>query len=77
MVTSLIDMKIGEIGVVKELRGGENFIQKVQPMGVRIDKKVKKISAHFFRGPLTLEIDNVRFAIGYGMASKIFVEVGI
>jgi Fe2+ transport system protein FeoA len=44
-------------------------------MGIRQGKKVTKVSAQFLRGPQTLKIDNLQFAIGFGMARKILIEV--
>ena len=75
MIVKLIDMKPGEAGVVAELNGGFGFMDRIQSMGVRVGKGIKKLGPHFWRGPQTVLIDNFKIAIGYGMASKIFVEV--
>ncbi len=75
MIVNLIDMKRGETGVVAELQGGFGFTTRIQSMGIRIGKKIKKTGAHFWRGPQTVLVDNFQVAIGHGMASKIFVEV--
>ncbi len=48
---------------------------RLQSMGIRPGKRISKVSSHFWRGPQTVEIDNLQIAIGYGMAKKIFVEV--
>ncbi|MDP8229727.1 MAG: FeoA family protein [Candidatus Gorgyraea atricola] len=75
MIIDLTQVKNGESGIIKELRGGSDFSQRVQNIGIRQGKKIKKISSHFWRGPQTVEVDKVRVAIGWGMAKKIFVEV--
>ena len=75
MIVSLIDMKRGETGVIVELQGGFGFTTRIQGIGVRIGKRIKKTGAHFWRGPQTGLVDNFQVAIGHGMASKIFVEV--
>jgi ferrous iron transport protein A len=75
MVVSLIDMKPGEKGVVVSLEGGYGFMERVQSMGIRVGKEIKKTGAHFWKGPQTVLVDNFQVAIGFGMASKIFVEV--
>ena len=75
MIVSLIDMKRGETGVIVELQGGFGFTTRIQSMGVRIGKRIKKTGAHFWRGPQTVLVDNFQVAIGYGMATRIFVEV--
>lgn len=68
-------MKLGETGVVMELQGGFGFIERIQNMGIRVGKEIKKTGAHFWKGPQTILVDNFRVAIGYGMAARILVEV--
>jgi len=75
MIISLVDMKRGERGVVREIQGGMGATQRIQSMGIRIGKKIKKEEAHFWRGPQTVLVDNFKVAIGFGMASKIMIEV--
>ncbi len=75
MTIDLTKIKDGEGGVIKELAGGHDFLSKVQGMGMRPGKRIKKISSHFWRGPQTVQVDNASFAIGWGMAKKIFIEV--
>lgn len=75
MVIDLTGMKTDKIGVIRELKGGSDFIRRINSMGLRPGKRIKKVSSHFWRGPQTVEVDNTSFAIGYGMAKKIFVEV--
>ena len=75
MVICLLDMKPGTTGIVSDIRGGMNATSRVRTMGIRTGKKIKKLGPHFRRGPQTVLIDNFKVAIGYGMASKIFVEV--
>lgn len=75
MIIDLTKMKPGESGTIVELEGGHGFLCRVQGMGIRPGKKIKKVSSHFWRGPQTIEVDNSRVAIGFGMARKIMVEV--
>jgi len=75
MIVDLTKIKPGETGIIHELDGGEHFIRKIQGMGIRPGKKIKKISSHFWRGPQTVEVDRARFAIGFGMSKKILVQV--
>ncbi|MFC1621731.1 ferrous iron transport protein A [Candidatus Omnitrophota bacterium] len=74
MVIDLTQVKNGDSGIIKELRGGSDFSQRIQNMGLRPGKKIKKVSSHFWRGPQTVEVDQLRIAIGWGMAKKIFIE---
>ncbi len=75
MIIDLTQMKPGESGIVRDIQGGFGMMRKVQSMGIRPGKKITKVSSHFWRGPQTVEIDNLRVAIGFGMARRIFVEV--
>ena len=75
MLISLVDMKPDETGVVMRIDGGFGATGRIQSMGIRMGKRVKKIGAHFWRGPQTVLVDNFKVAIGFGMAAKIFVEV--
>jgi ferrous iron transport protein A len=75
MIVDVTQMQPGEIGIVKEMQGGHGLIRKLQSLGVRPGKKITKVSSHFWRGPQTVEIDNMQVAIGFGIAKKIFVEM--
>lgn len=75
MLIDLTQMQPGEAGIVKEIQGGQGLVRKLQSMGVRPDKKITKVSSHFWRGPQTVEIDNLQIAVGFGMARRILVEV--
>jgi len=72
---SLAQMKDGQSGRVVELLGGCGFIAKLEALGVLVGKKIKKISTQFAKGPITVEVSGSKFAMGFGMASKIIVEV--
>ena len=56
---------------------GTGFGRRLEALGIRPGKKVTKVSSMFFRGPVTLRIDNTQVAIGFGMANRILVEVDI
>ncbi|MDD2703216.1 MAG: FeoA family protein [Candidatus Omnitrophica bacterium] len=68
-------MQPGETGIVKEIQGGQGFVRKLHSMGLRPEKKITKVSSHFWRGPQTVEVDDMQIAVGFGMAKRIFVEV--
>lgn len=75
MLISLVDMEPGETGIVMNIHGGFGATKRIQSIGVRIGKRVKKVGVRFWRGPQTVLVDNFKVAIGFGMAAKIFVEV--
>ena len=60
--------------VVKEIQGGDEVKSRLESMGIRPGKKITKVSAHFWRGPVTVLVDKTRIAIGHGMAARIAVE---
>lgn len=68
-------MKAGEAGIITHIQGGHGVRHHLDSLGVRINKKVDKISHMLMKGPVTIRIDNSKIAIGRGMAAKIFVEV--
>jgi len=48
---------------------------RLNALGIRTGKRITKISSMLLHGPVTIQIDRMRVAIGFGMAEKIFVEV--
>ncbi|MDI6704394.1 MAG: FeoA family protein [bacterium] len=70
----LTQMKVGETGSVVEIRGGDGFVMRTQALGIREGKKIRKVSSQVWRGPVTIEIDNLKVAIGFGMAKRIMIE---
>jgi len=75
MIVDLTKMKTGSYGTVVNLEGGRGASTRLQNLGVRPGKKVRKISGHFWRGPVTVQIGGTNVALGFGMASKVMVEV--
>jgi len=74
MEIDLTKLPPGHRGVIVRIEGGVGFIKKLEYMGIRQGKIVRKISSHFLRGPQTVRVDNFDVAIGFGMARKIFVK---
>jgi len=74
-MVSLVEMKVNGIGIIKKLGEGVQFQAKMNSLNVRIGKKLKKISNSILKGPVVVEVDNTRVAIGWGMAQKVFLEV--
>ena len=72
---TLAQMRTGQTGTVVGVLGGHGLIQRLDALGIRPGKKVTKVSSTLFHGPVTLRVDNVQVAVGFGMARKIIVEV--
>jgi len=72
---SLAQMQTGQRGKIVEIDGGYGLARKLDALGIRVGKEVTKISAQWMRGPVLLRQDNTQAALGFGMASKILVEL--
>ncbi len=55
--------------------GGHGVKQKLNALGIRKGKDLTKLNDSFIGGPVTVEVDNAKIAIGRGMADKILVKV--
>lgn len=70
----LTQLEEGKSGIVVVISGGHGLISRLESMGIRVGKKVTKVSSQFMRGPVTIRIDSYQVALGFGMAKKILVE---
>jgi ferrous iron transport protein A len=68
-------MRAGEQGVVFEILGGIGSRHRLEVRGVRPGVTIEKMTGSPFGGPVVIRIGRMRLAIGYGMASKVVVEV--
>lgn len=75
MLIKLTDMKRGNAGIVSDIGGGRDVSRRIQNMGMRLGKKIKKIEGHHKKGPQTVLITHFKIAIGFGMAEKIIIEI--
>lgn len=48
---------------------------RLEAMGIRPGKRITKVSSMFGHGPVTISVDSMQIAIGFGMADKIIVEL--
>ena len=72
---SLAQMQTGQRGKIVEINGGYGLARKLDALGIRVGKEITKISAQWMRGPVLLRQDNTQAALGFGMASKVLVEL--
>ncbi|MCJ7458599.1 MAG: ferrous iron transport protein A [candidate division Zixibacteria bacterium] len=71
----LTQLKEGESGLVMEIQGGYGLHRRLESLGIRVGKRVTKVSSQLMRGPVTLRVDNSQIALGYGLAKKIIVKI--
>jgi len=72
---SLARMRPGQKGRIVEINGGYGLARKLEALGIRTGKEITKISEQLMRGPVLLRQDNTQVAVGFGMASKVLVEI--
>ncbi len=75
-LTTLARMQPGESGVVAQFRGGRGKAKRLNALGIVPGKRVTKVSSMLMRGPVTIEVDRVQVAIGFGMANRLIVDLG-
>ena len=71
---NLAELKPGNQGTVTKIDEDPNLNTKISSLGIRIGKKVKVLSTQPFKGPLIIEIDNMKAALGRNMAKKIILK---
>ena len=75
-LVSLVELSPGDSATVVRVDGGKQLVGRLADLGVRSGKRLRKISGMPLQGPVTVQVDGSQVAIGYGMASRIFVEMG-
>jgi len=71
---SLTCLEEGKSGVLAYAHGGCGLVRRLAEMGLTPGVKVKLLRKCPFRGPLEIEVRGTALALGYGVASKIFVK---
>jgi len=70
----LISLKAGEKGTVAFAFGGRGLVRRLAEMGLTPGTEVKIVRSAPFHGPLEIEVRGSSLALGYGVASKVFVK---
>lgn len=72
---NLVQMKVKEKGKIVQIEGGANIEKRLSNMGIAVNKPVEKLSGFMLRGPVAIKVNRSIVALGYGTASKIWVEL--
>ncbi len=72
---NLTDMMAGQSGKVVAVDGGHGLRAKLEAMGIRPGVKITKVSGQIMRGPVIAKIGSTQVAIGFGMASRVIVDI--
>lgn len=75
MQIPLAKMGAGKSGTIVKFLGGHGFRNRLNALGIRLCKKITKVSSMLMRGPVIVDVGHTRVALGHGMARKIIVEV--
>ena len=68
-------MQTGQSGIVVQIQGGHGMVSRLSALGIRPGKRITKVGSMLMRGPVTIKVDRAQVAIGFGMASRIIVEL--
>ena len=72
---SLTQLRIGQRGRIITIIGGRGLACKLEALGIRKGEEISKISEQWMRGPVLLKHGHSQVALGFGMASKVFVRI--
>lgn len=73
-IMPLMDLRVGQKGIVALIRGGRGMIQRLTDMGLTPGTEIKILKSAPFHGPIEICVRGSNLAIGRGVAMKIFVE---
>jgi len=71
---NLAELRAGEPAVIVALRGGAGMRRKLDAMGIRPGKAVRKLSSQLMAGPVTVLIDGRQVAMGRGIARRVQIK---
>lgn len=71
---TLVDLPVGRRAEVIELRGGWGMQRHLSSLGIRPGKILRKITSQPLGGPIMVEVEGARVAIGRGMAARIIIR---
>jgi len=73
---ALAQLRPGELGYIRALRGGRGFISRLATLGFTLGAEVEMVQ-NYGRGPLIVMIRDSRVALGRGEAMHILVSPAI
>ncbi|NLD04391.1 MAG: ferrous iron transport protein A [Synergistaceae bacterium] len=70
---NLLQLKDEECAVIKSIPDGEAG-ERLEALGLRVGKRIQKVSGMPFRGPITLLLDGRHFAVAHAISGKIEID---
>ncbi|MFH1609446.1 MAG: FeoA family protein [Candidatus Bipolaricaulota bacterium] len=71
---SLESLSPGQVGRVVAIHGGHGLALRLRRLGLRPGAVVRTVGQGPWRGPVLLEVDGCRVALGRGIARRILVQ---
>jgi ferrous iron transport protein A len=72
---SLACMDAGRSGVVYSIQGGYGITSSIKSLGITPGKRITRITPVPIQGPITIGMDEVTVVVGFGIASRIMVQM--
>jgi len=72
-MVSLGSLKNGEVGIVKEITGGQDFLSRIAATGFIRETEVTMLR-NWKRGPVIVFLRDTQLALGRDEASKIMIR---
>jgi len=73
--TCLTDLEDGHTAIIISVMGGKMLTKRLADLGITSGTVVKVIRKTLFSGPVQVEVAGSRLVLGWGLASKIMVEL--
>jgi len=73
-IKALTFLKRGESAKIAFIRAGRGAVQRLCDMGLTPGAQVRMVTSAPLKGPVEIEVRGSKLAIGWGIASRIFVE---
>ncbi|MBP7211463.1 ferrous iron transport protein A [bacterium] len=71
---ALTELSNGKSAMVVDLQAQRNALLKFETLGIIPGVRIKKISSAILHGPIIVEKDFTKVALGYKMATKVLVK---
>jgi ferrous iron transport protein A len=72
---SLTELEDGQTAVIVTVLGGKMLTKRLADLGITSGTEIKIIRKTLFSGPVQVEVAGSRLVLGWGLASKVMVEL--
>ena len=75
MICPVSSMRNGQWGRLAQIDGGDDLTEKLASLGIRVGTRIGRKYGLMGRGPVVLTVGTGEVAIGYGMATRMMIQV--